>query len=110
MPGSVIRRLGHTIGEDGIIHYQEVPSSWEEADELAGHKVDRRRRFCIMAYDDEGVELCASVRWTYRCSGCTTDVYDVRGDGCHECGYRGVRRNGQWVPWRFVVATQKDAL
>ena len=96
MPGSVIRRLGHTVTDDGLIHYQEEAGTWDEADALAGRRVDRRRRYAILHGGDDGPQLCEAINWTERCSGCSDGYSD--GSGCQECCYRGVRRNGAWVP------------
>lgn len=92
---TVIERRGHTITDDGCIHYDEVPSSYEAADAIAGKRVDRRRNYCIM----DG-KLHESVSWTQPCSGCGSgSEYDdgVRG-GCRECGYHGVVRSSMWMP------------
>ena len=108
MPGSVIRRLGHTISDDGLIRYQEEPAAWHEADALAGRRVDRRRCYAIIAGDDGEPELCEIVRWTAPCSGCSDDICEGRGAGCHECGYQGVVRNGAWVPASMTDAARAD--
>jgi hypothetical protein len=109
MPGSVIRRLGHTISESGVIHYQEEAASWADADALAGRRVDRRRCYAIMAGDDGRPELRGSVRWTQHCTGCTETPEMTtpaeRGGGCEKCGYRGVIRCGAWVPLEALTET-----
>ena len=83
---AVIERHGYTIDEDGWIHYQETPSTYEAAEKLAGFKLDRRKNYALM--DGKVHESCC---WASECSGCD-------GYGCHECGSRGVRRSGAWVP------------
>jgi len=98
VPGSVIRRLGHTISDDGRIDYQDEPAAWTDADALAGRRVDRRRCYAIITGDNGRPELCESVAWAAPCSGCSDGWGEDRGEGCDECGYHGVVRNGAWIP------------
>lgn len=98
MTGSVIRRLGTTVDDAGLIHHDDQPATWADADALAGRRVDRRRCYAIMQGEDGQQELCDLARWTGPCSGCTTG-YEGPGGGCAECGFRGVVRNAAWVPW-----------
>lgn len=68
-----------------------------QADELAGRRVDRRRR-----YATDGTQLLEVATWTVACSGCV-EVEDYApmpeaGSGCFECGYSGKRRTSMWVP------------
>ncbi|VXC62627.1 conserved hypothetical protein [Sphingomonas sp. AX6] len=90
MAGSVIIRAGTSTVDQRIIH-DDRPVSWEEADRLAGRRLDRRKAWAFV----EG-QLCESVQWTEGCSGCTYGFED-RGGGCDECGYQGRVRNGMWV-------------
>lgn len=99
MTGSVIVRGETTIGEDGSIHHDDQPLTWEEADARAGRRLDRRRNWAFV----EG-NLCKSVSWTQSCSGCS-ESYDRRGFGCDECGYHGVVRSGAWVPASVLEAS-----
>lgn len=94
MTGSVIVR-GETAIIDGRIHHDDQPLSWEDADERAGRRLDRRKAWAFV----QG-ELCESVSWTQACSGCSYGFED-RGGGCDECGYHGRVRRGQWVPAQF---------
>lgn len=82
---AVIERHGYEI-KDGLIYYDDRPSTYEEAERLAGRKLDRRRNYCIS--DGEVRESCS---WTQTCSGC-------EGGGCRECGYQGKVRSGFWAP------------
>ncbi len=94
MAGRVIVRRGHTISDDGVIDYDDTPIPWEEADRLAGQRVDRRRSYAFI----DG-QLHRSISYTAVCSGCSSgDPYDGRGGGCRECGHRGVRRHYVYVP------------
>jgi len=81
-----IIRNGHTVDANGIIHYDDTPVSIEKIEELAGRKLDRRKSYAVV----EGV-VCDSAQWSQPCSGCS-------GTGCHECGYHGNVRCGQWIP------------
>lgn len=99
MAGSVIQRKGTTITDAGVIVHDDASMPWEAADELAGHRVDRRRTYSII----DG-ELCDLASWTEACTGCT-EVPEMtmgpdRGCGCHECGYTGHRRNSYFVPYQ----------
>lgn len=94
MSGSIITRHGHTIDDGGRIQYQDEPSTFEDGDHLAGHRIDRRRCYAII----DG-ELCVLVQWSAACSGCSEDYFASRGWGCSECGYTGRRRRGSYVPY-----------
>lgn len=89
---TVIERLGHSIDDGGVIHYDERPSTYEAAEAIIGRRLDRRRNYCIMQGDEgEGLGVFETISWSQKCSGCD-------GGGCHECGYQGVVRQGHWVP------------
>lgn len=95
MAGSVIERRGTTIAEGGVIVHDDVPSTFEAAEMIAGRRLDRRRAYAII--DGEVAESCM---WSQACSGCYEgrDSHNATGNGCSECGYTGRRRLGQWVP------------
>ncbi|WP_285020283.1 hypothetical protein [Novosphingobium sp. fls2-241-R2A-195] len=92
MTGRAIVRGETTIEAGGVIHHDDQPLSWEEADTRAGRRLDRRRNWAFL----EG-KLCVTVSWTQPCSGCS-EGYGRRGFGCDECGYHGKVRNACWVP------------
>jgi hypothetical protein len=94
---TVVERLGHTI-EGGRILYDERPATYEQADKIAGRRLDRRKNYCIL-----NGEICESVSWTQGCSGCSSHYGEL---GCHECGYTGKRLNAMWVP--ISTATRKS--
>jgi len=88
--------------------------NWQKAEEVAGHRLDRRLAYAIPAdgaANDDGT-LFFAVSWTDSCTGCTntTDGYPdghyptdpkhhcLIGSGCPECGYTGKRRHAYWVP------------
>ena len=88
--------------------------TWQEAKELLGHKVNRRKKFYTQS--DQGKENadnpyafpCHKVftysEWSYPCSGCDCDCGNVYGcnhgaGGCDECGYTGKRREGMHLPY-----------
>lgn len=76
----------------------ETPVSWDEADRLAGRRLDRRRRHMIIRG-----QVCELAVETVACSGCSCDCGDGYpcyhgAAGCHECGYTGKRRWAIWVP------------
>lgn len=98
MAGSAIRRLGHTISDDGLITYHDQPATWADVDRLAGRRMDRRRCYAIIDGDDGAPALHEAVRWSQACTGCTNDYDAQRGMGCPECGYQGRVRNAAWVP------------
>lgn len=89
----------------------------EEAEKLAGRRLDRRRKYATT--DDgkpeeyfDGALLFELAQWTDSCSGCreTEDGHNVGeypwddkakcyiGAGCDECGHTGKRRRAEWVP------------
>lgn len=92
MSGSVIIRHGHEIVDDRIV-YDESLLSWDEADKKARRRLDRRRSWAFI-----NDELCRSISYTTRCSGCSECPGEDRGMGCSECGYHGVVRQSHWVP------------
>lgn len=92
MTGSVIIRHGHTIDDAGRILHDERPATWQEAEKIAGRRLDRRKAYAII----DGA-IHESIRWTTSCSGCSYGVND-RGGGCRECGFHGVVRQGYWLP------------
>lgn len=92
MTGYVKRRV---FSEEG---YTDTPAAWEEADKLAGKRVDRRRAYCILRD-----ELCELATGTDECSGCY-------GQGCHECGYQGKRRQGMWWPHSTAESLRQEGL
>lgn len=83
--GSVIERKGYTI-VDGFIVYDEHPSSFAEAEKLAGHRLDRRRNYCLI-----NGQVTTAYSWPQECSGC-------EGHGCRERGYNGTVRVHMWLP------------
>lgn len=106
MTGSVIIRHGYTIDDAGCIHHHDAPASWEEADALAGRRVDRRRAYAVV--DGELMQL---VRWSQPCTGCfeapECTMYSMetaRGQGCSECGFTGRRREGAFVEYEIIEA------
>lgn len=73
-----------------------VPATFEEADALAGRRVDRRRRYLIDTTEPEKTQLCELAHWTDSCSGCRYP--DGTNEGCGECGYTGKRHESMFVP------------
>lgn len=95
MTGSIIERVGTTI-EGQVIQHDDRPCTWERGDELAGRRLDRRRRYAVI----EG-EICELMTWTTYCTGCCEGIWlseNARGSGCPECGWTGRRRRAQFVP------------
>ncbi len=90
---SVIERHGHSIDDQGFIHFDDRPSTYERAEELAGCRLDRRCNYAII----DG-QVCESAQWSAPCSGCHEGYDSGRGHGCRECGYTGMSRSGAWVP------------
>lgn len=90
--------------------------TWQEAETLAGRRLDRR--FQYYTHTEEGrlvenpyafngtegtpdAKVLTYGEWTMACSGCANDleyVSDQRGCGCSECGYTGKRRDGMHAP------------
>lgn len=101
MAGSVIRRRRVSIVDEMVVP-DDIASSFEEADLLAGHRVDRRKAYAII--DDN---LCELVRWTQACTGCTEvpemTTTPARGLGCRECGYAGRVRHSYFYPCDTAV-------
>lgn len=104
MSRSVIERLGYEIDGDGLIHYNEKPVPWSEADIRAGFRLDRRKNW---AFVDS--HICESISWSQPCSGCYEgfDCENGKGMGCRECGYQGRVRNGAWVPADAMMEARK---
>ena len=92
---SVIERHGHSIDDQGRIHYDDRPSTYEAAEQLAGRRLDRRRNYAII----DG-RVAESARWSQACSGCYQgrEIESGVGLGCSECGYTGRRQSGSWLP------------
>ena len=110
MAGKVIKRelpKGH-----GFAVPIDLPSSYDIAETICGHKLDKRKNYAII--DEEVCELC---EWTQPCSGCSCDgdypcsCCNERGAGCEECGYTGKRKMRVWLPLRFKeICNEKEAL
>lgn len=90
----VIERHGTEIKDGRIIH-DDRPATYEQAEKIAGRRLDRRKSYAII--DGQVAESCI---WSQACSGCYSghDLHLGIGNGCSECGHTGRRRNGQWVP------------
>jgi hypothetical protein len=100
---SVIERLG-TVVKDGLIHHDDRLATYEQADKLAGCRLDRRRSYAII----DG-EVCELAEWSQACSGCYQgyDSAHAVGSGCDECGHTGRRKHSHWVPRATVDSTAK---
>lgn len=76
---------------------RDEPSTYEAAEAIAGHRLDRRKNYAII----DG-EVRVEERWSSACSGCAETPeghwQDHRGIGCDECGYTGRRRGGMFLP------------
>lgn len=86
---------------------------WDEAERLAGRRLDRRKAYyCREDRQPEGddsffpgVSLFVYGEWSDACSGCTESEmghYTMgsaeRGVGCDWCGYTGRKRDGMFFP------------
>lgn len=81
-----------TRTDDGFIRHDETPSTYEEAERIAGRRLDRRRSYCII----KG-KVCFGVSWSSRCGNCGEGMSGDKGYGCRECGYTGRIRQGMWM-------------
>ena len=90
---TVIERLC-CCREEGRVMYKDIPSTFEQADKIAGRRLDRRKNYAIISG-----KVCEAAEWSSGCSGCSgEDPYGPdHGIGCHECGYTGRVRNSHWV-------------
>lgn len=73
--------------------------SIEDAEKIAGKRLDRRRKYFIWMGD-----VCFNEKYTGACSGCSDDSeYAIAsiGGGCFECGYTGKRISFVPVPIKF---------
>jgi len=85
----------------------------EEAETLAGKRLDRRRRYFLSTPYGEKPQVCYLGWYTMSCSGCFESgdymglahnyPYDQKakchiGAGCEECGYTGKRRLPVYIP------------
>lgn len=88
--------------------------TWQEAEKLAGKRLDRRRQYYVHTEEGRTVKnmyafngsegmpdalLLTYEEWTQNCSGCDCDCGDGYpchhgAGGCEECGYTGKRRQG----------------
>ena len=87
MSGSVRRRDGDT---DTVV-------TWNEADTLAGRRLDRRRAYMIF---DKEVRMLTT--WSQACSNCSCDCGDGYpcghgSGGCETCGHTGRSRVRWWA-------------
>lgn len=96
--------------------------SYQEAEAIAGMRLDRRRQYYKHTYEgatvDNGYAFNGSCggpsgkiftyfEWSSCCSGCADDSEysaPIRGGGCSECGYTGKRRDGMHTPVEIVRA------
>lgn len=93
MSGTVVRR---EFPEDNPWPPVDHPATYEEAEALAGHRLDRRKNFAII----RGI-VHDSAEWTDTCSGCSCDCGCMGSHGnagCSECGHTGKRRQAMWIP------------
>jgi hypothetical protein len=85
----VMRSVADPSAEYG---FRVEPASYEQAEEVAGFRLDRRRKYWIT--EDGEVEEEGVV--TLSCSGCSCGCEGGCGcgpsSGCSECGYTGKRR------------------
>jgi len=79
-------RHGHHVDDAGLIHYDDRETTIDQIEAVAGRRLDRRKSYAII----EG-QVCDCGSWARECSGCN-------GNGCHECGYCGKRRESTWMP------------
>jgi len=77
----------------------------EEAERLAGRRLDRRRTYATTADGKPDAECGGALvfevaRWSQACSGCHDgpNVLASTGSGCNECGFTGRALNAQWLP------------
>lgn len=90
--GKVIER----IKGKNRFEYNDMPSTFEKAEKIAGKRLDKRGSYCIL--DGEVLRL---TKWTSACSGCTPDdpYSNVNiGCGCYECGGTGKRIISDFLP------------
>ena len=95
--------------------FEEI--TYQEAEKIAGTRLDRRRKY--YKHTDEGKKvnnpyafngvdghpkgtLFTYSTWTASCSGCSDDSEyssPTRGGGCPECGHHGVVCQGMHSPF-----------
>ena len=93
---TVIERKGQCPVIDRKIRFDDRPSTYKKAEEIAGRRLDRRKNYAII----DG-EVCESMEHRMDCTGCTEteDGHIVNGPcGCRECGYTGISVMRQWIP------------
>lgn len=85
--------------------------TWKEAEALLGHKVNRRLKYFTQSdegkkednpYCFHGHDVFTYSEWIESCSGCSESIDGhviYERCGCHECGYKGVRRHGMHTPY-----------
>ncbi len=86
-------KVMRSIADPGAEHgFRVEPATYEQAEAVAGFKLDRRRKYWITdqgEVEEEGVVTLA-------CSGCSCGCEGGcscgPSSGCSECGYTGKRR------------------
>ena len=108
--------MGKTKGQD---HPWFKVITWQEAERILNHKVNRRLKFYTQS--DEGMEnpdnpytfpnyqVFTYSEWVESCSGCSESIdghviYERA--GCHECGHTGKRRSGMHTP--YIIEHEKE--
>jgi len=80
-------------------------ATFEEADEVAGRRLDRRGRYHICPAGDYGLfvfpvdTVTRYAEWPRECTGC-------EGAGCRECGGHGRVREGMFLPLEAFVGEE----
>ncbi|OLU22996.1 hypothetical protein BVH03_22395 [Pseudomonas sp. PA15(2017)] len=100
MSGTVVRR---EFPESKPWPPIDHPATYEEAEALAGHRLDRRKNFAII----RGI-VHDLAEWTDTCSGCSCDCGCMGSHGnagCSECGHTGKRRQAMWIPIDSMMET-----
>lgn len=87
------------------------PATYEEAERLAGFKLDRRLNYSITQVgevEEDGVVTLACSGCRCGCEGGCSCGTGERGYGCHECGYTGRRRVYFGFPARSPKQRRRD--
>lgn len=82
--GGVIERHSVKVGDDGYIHYDDQPTDWEQAETIAGQRLDRRKNYAII-----NGEVYESCKWTEKICECEGACFGF-------C--TGTRTRAEWVP------------
>ena len=102
--GTVIQRLRTRIDKHGAIRHTERASTFAEAEQRHGSRLDRRRNYAIIRG-----QVCVISTWTATCTEYSEDSYGSGyGYGCTACQQTGRARQSMWIPLSGPYAKRRS--